>query len=327
MTLVFDGVRGLDLQCSFSGNVCSVSSLQVTSPNQNVITVNGQNESFYRTRSVKKLSIGDKNINFMPNGIEKFFPDLESIRICNSNLKSIDQADLKPFGKLRNLDVERNDLVFLDSELFEFNPEIETLDFYNNKLRYVGENIFKSLSKLNIADFNNNPCSSYRMNSKIQLAVLISELNSNCQVPKFYSDLKLKMEANLKIDDGLLNAATKNLYLTKKKLNSSEKLTINQTELEQIDLQCETVDSSEVCEAVNLKISFVGSAIGKVKSKNGSTMSGLMVKNLMISKQQTLFLPHNLVEHFPNLKTFVASSSGLFEIGTSTSRNSPHCWN
>lgn len=116
----------------------------------------------------------------MPKEIEKFFPDLEAIKIIMSNLKSIKKADLKPFSKLKELCLGKNDLETLDSDLFEFNRELRFVSFYQNKLKFIGEDILKPLKKLEDARFMYNCCISQEALKSSDIPELVDSLTKQC---------------------------------------------------------------------------------------------------------------------------------------------------
>lgn len=153
----------------------------ITSRNQIVTSINGQSSSFYQTKSVSFISFFDpQTVNFLPSGIEKFFPNIEGIEIHNASLKSIEQSDLKPFKNLKEMWLNSNELEELDSNLFEHNLELLYINFSKNKLTAVGEDIFKPVTKLTQAFFSNNVCINKDVGSQPQISELASEMRLNC---------------------------------------------------------------------------------------------------------------------------------------------------
>ncbi|KAG4067210.1 hypothetical protein HA402_000201 [Bradysia odoriphaga] len=65
---------------------------------------------------------------------------------------------------------------------------------------------------------------------------------------------------------------------------------------------------NELCVAVDFKVSFANSSIESNVYKTQT------IKSLNIYQQQTLFLPQNLDEHFPQLNELSVTESGLYEI-------------
>jgi Leucine-rich repeat (LRR) protein len=185
---------GIDMKCtirrmvitaySLSGNRSEVESLVITERNQIITSINGQTKSYYRSQNITGLWFEDQTMNFMPKGLEKFFPKIERISITRSKLKELTKEDLAPFPMLKNLWIRRNDLETLPSNLFEANPELNHVQFNNEKLKFVGENILSPLKKLKYADFSDNPCINMHAASKKEIPALIAELQDKCQQPQ-----------------------------------------------------------------------------------------------------------------------------------------------
>lgn len=105
-----------------------------------------------------RLSINNQICQYVPVDTDKFFPNLETLRIWSSGLTRIIQADLKGFKELRELLVPLNEIESLDSDLFLQNKKIARIDFSRNKLKNVGLAFFTSLKGLTYANFINNNC-------------------------------------------------------------------------------------------------------------------------------------------------------------------------
>lgn len=68
---------------------CSVMNLTVTTPNENVTAIIGVHTTGESNNDVKKLNINRQTCEFLPQGFEKFFPNLEGIRVAQSGLVSL----------------------------------------------------------------------------------------------------------------------------------------------------------------------------------------------------------------------------------------------
>lgn len=217
---------GINLPCSFSsaswtyvgsGRYCQVNSLQVTTPNQTITSVNGNSSGVFP--DVKSLNFESTTINYIPKEITKFFPNLERIRIYNSNLKSIEMADLNPFSKLKELELNHNQLELLPSDLFEFNQQLRYINFDYNSLKLVGENLLTSLQNLDKAKFQGCNCISDYENSKSSIPTMIANLRSQCSSPEKFKNIicskdiqqlcRLNFKKNFKITRRKFKAARK----------------------------------------------------------------------------------------------------------------------
>lgn len=337
-------VGAINLECEFSttswnvisGTKCFVKNLIVTSPGQQISSINGQSTSYYQSHEVKILDIFSQTVHYMPSGIEKFFPKIEGIQIRNSKLKVIEKSDLAPFVGLKELHLQGNDLETLKSNLFDDNLDLQVITLSSNKLKFIGENILSKLTKLYHANFNINTCISQYASTQAEIPQLIADLKVKCPPSvetKQVKDLKQQisdLEARNKVDateiialksklrscQGNFNAALKNLFLYQNQQN---------VEAQKIDLTCKIED--ENCEVDNLKIRFPKTSIHQVKGQDGKIISTDKLKKLTTIDQQTIFLPLNLGHHFPELTELSVIDSGLFEVNSQNFKGLNHLKN
>lgn len=158
-------LRSLNLQCRFpkyseistenlNGRLCQAEGLVNPSPNQTVVTLNGETNSVYDKVSI--LYIRDRIVKYMPIGMEKFFPHIKTILVFAVKLKAIVQSDLKPFAELETIYIWKNDVEILEDNVFEFNKDLQKVDMSFNKISELNQNIFKPLTKLVEVNFESN---------------------------------------------------------------------------------------------------------------------------------------------------------------------------
>lgn len=78
-------------------------------------------------------NIQEQTCEFLPRGFEKFFPNLEGLRVATCGLVSLAHWDLRVFPKLRNCEMFHNYLMMLESDFFKYNPQLEYLTFVLRK--------------------------------------------------------------------------------------------------------------------------------------------------------------------------------------------------
>lgn len=179
-------INGFDLECNFDigylSNImskqCSVKNLDITTPNQEVTSINGHSDNYYQ--NIKILKILSQTVHFLPNGIASLLTHVEAIEIFNSSLKSITRSDIEPFKSLKNLYIHSNDLETLDSDLFESNREMRNIHFNQNKLKFIGKDLLTPLEKLDRAFFKDNICLNKSAFGPIQLKNLKAEIAIKC---------------------------------------------------------------------------------------------------------------------------------------------------
>lgn len=173
---------------------------------------------------VEKLNIDSQTCEFLPIRFEKFFPNLQGLRVASSGLLSVRQSDLSVFPKLRNCDMFSNKLIVLEKDLFARNPLLEYLYFGFNKIEKVDPNILDSLDNLKKVVFQDNKCietnaygPEYIENVKLALKIYCDELSKEATV---LQDLIYEKERRNKIEDGDANEdSTESFYNERGSMN------------------------------------------------------------------------------------------------------------
>lgn len=148
----------------------------------NVERVSGSHESNKNNDDVKVLNIQAIKCAQIPSGFENSFKNLEGIFAFSSEKTILLGEDLRPFTKLKYLDISWNRIQNLPSDLFDSNPQLEWIDFSDNKLKLIGLNILNSLPKLHYANFATNICINELGRDKTDIERNIKRLlRSNCQ--------------------------------------------------------------------------------------------------------------------------------------------------
>lgn len=180
--------NGFNLECDFNaefwqympGESCTVRNLVIQQPHQSVTTVNNRPNSGVQTKKVKYLRINSQVVNYMPVGLEKFFPNILEVEVSKSSLKSIHKQDFAQFKNLRMIDLSRNDLQILESDLFSSNPNLHDLNVSRNSLEVVGDDLLKPLKNLFTIDFSDNPCISFKATGEVEIQELENRLKAKC---------------------------------------------------------------------------------------------------------------------------------------------------
>jgi len=164
------------------GNIytCTVMNLSVSAPNEKVTKILGIHIDGKNDVDVKKLNIDNQHCEYIPQGFQMFFPNLEGLRVVKSHLVSLTSFDLRPFPNLRSCDMFYNQLVTLDSDLFVNNQELEYLYFGDNQLKKIGYNILRPLKKLSKAIFQHNVCIHLNAENRGEVDALQTKINRVC---------------------------------------------------------------------------------------------------------------------------------------------------
>lgn len=183
-------ISSLRIDCEYFAikklvSICKVSDLAVSSTNETVTGVSGTLPGIVDYANITSLDIDSSpELEFLPSGIEKFFPNLEKIAIVETGLRAITSDDLKEFPKLKSLILRNNKLSEIDSNLFEFNQHVEHIDLSGNELKFIGTNVLKPLANLKKINISNNQCANETASDPSEIKKLKVRLNENCRHPQ-----------------------------------------------------------------------------------------------------------------------------------------------
>lgn len=161
-------------------DTCRAENIKIVTQNQRVTSINGQSSESFQSRNVHALQIFGRTVNYMPVGLEEFFPNLEVISIAEMKLKSIEKSDLYGFPFLKVLILRNGNLESLSNDLFSNNLELQFIVMDGNKIKSVGENTFAKLTKLEYLFFINNQCTSKWAFGTEKIQALLEELKQKC---------------------------------------------------------------------------------------------------------------------------------------------------
>lgn len=301
------------------------------------------------------LSIKGKKVYFVPKGIDKFFPDLQGLSIYRTMLKSVKQEDFKALKNLIELQIWDNDLQCIDGDSFVFNRKLQALFIGESRyLIFIGKNLLKPLTELRKVDFIGSLLESDAQN-RSEIEKLNSDLNSkyydvnknsfcaaiNAESMEIFDlqqkakDLYLeKLEQYYKYknriyDDterfnGIIDAVTKNLQIANSKIESCIKPDelIETREVGIKSIWCDWDSEVGSCD-VDIIVEFPNSILTDITQhllgeRNTEAVKSEDFRHITINEKQTLFLPINLGEKFPNLENLTVVDSGLFAIDSRT---------
>lgn len=122
--------------------------------------------------SITGLAIKFATITFIPTGFRRILPNLKGLMIYKCGLMSVSKSNLKQFGdSLKYLVLDRNEIMYIDADLFEFNPNLKEISFDENPIRRINPEFFtnlKRLKNLQLVEFHSCTCINHEFNYKRQ---------------------------------------------------------------------------------------------------------------------------------------------------------------
>lgn len=120
-----------------------------------------------------------RELSEIPEGIERFFPNLKGFDMFSSQLETISKKVLK-FPNLRALFLGGNNLVSLDGDLFAFTRRLQLIAIQANSLQHIGHNLLTNLNLLHRVNLLDNPCISQQAFNRPQVLQLMTQLPISC---------------------------------------------------------------------------------------------------------------------------------------------------
>ncbi|KAL7012802.1 hypothetical protein ACKWTF_015059 [Chironomus riparius] len=115
-------------------------------------------QKYFTNDDVLGFYAEDQVLHYFPKNLDKFFKNIELIRIMACGLKEVHQADFKPFRNLTLLQIRDNKIKIIEEGLFEFNQKLEVLVVYESHIIHIDPTVFDNLNNLKTFLFDNVPC-------------------------------------------------------------------------------------------------------------------------------------------------------------------------
>lgn len=155
------------------------------------------------------LRILDQPIDFIPERIENFFPNLHGLRVGNSSIRQLSKDDLKPFPELELLSFDKNKLEVLDGDLFDYTPSLKWIYFEDNNIVHIAPDLLASLKNLEFIDISGNICVDEIVQSHESINLLTLQLSVKC--PPTAKMIKDEVAREIKLEQNKIIAELKEL--------------------------------------------------------------------------------------------------------------------
>jgi hypothetical protein len=119
---------------------CVVKTPNITEPLTEVEGICGYHQDGKSNEDVKGLAFDSITVNFIPQSLGVFFPNLTHLDIDNCGLKSICREDLSQFPLLELLWITSNQLTTLPDDLFNDTKNLKSISFkpiIDNEFEYI----------------------------------------------------------------------------------------------------------------------------------------------------------------------------------------------
>lgn len=178
----FSSISALTFNCVYVYNANMYTcfpQISGISDSRSLINVTGLHVGGKNNTDVDAVYIDDySDLDFVPQGMTNFFPNLVAITITSSGVKTLNGDELHEYRHLREFALAHGPLESVPSNFFETTPDIRQISFLNNSIRYVGENSLNSKQNLHWINFELNICIGRASHRPFDQ--LIDDLRLNC---------------------------------------------------------------------------------------------------------------------------------------------------
>lgn len=101
---------------------------------------------------------GYTDLDFVPQGMIKFFPNLVAIGLIYSGIRKLNGDELHEYPRLKMTTLSHGQLERISGNLFQKTPEMVIIVFFNNSIIHVGDNLLNNLENLDFVNFLFNAC-------------------------------------------------------------------------------------------------------------------------------------------------------------------------
>lgn len=158
---------------------CSVKNLAITEPS--ILTgVSQTHLSGKSNKEVEVLQIKDQICDYLPEDIDKFFPNLKGFSILQTKLKTIKLENLAPFPNLFFVQFALSDIRSLEWDLFTKTPFIQYISLTESPIAHLGPGLFEPLNNLQEIHFTSCKCISKNVQIASQIEEMKRALEANC---------------------------------------------------------------------------------------------------------------------------------------------------
>lgn len=193
---VISSTYSIIFQCEYPnayyGNLGDIIHCNVTSysdEGNHVLTA--VNKSGWRESNLKvkvaKFNLFGKNLDYIPKGLEKFFPNMIAIGVFGGKISKLSGDELNAYENLVSFHLCNTLLEYVPGNLFSNNLRISYIFLNDNKIKYVGSSLLNGLNMLVRVGFARNICiDQSALFSNAEIVALKKNLLEKCAVNEGY---------------------------------------------------------------------------------------------------------------------------------------------
>lgn len=196
LIVLIEGAISITLNCEFiygsysyvdTYYTCVAKNLTIDSPDDREITeITGTYLSGKGFEDVEHFRVANQTIEYLPQNLSNFFPNIKAVYLWNTQLKEIHQDDFKPFGKkLEIILIYSNLIEYLEENVFAYNKNLRYVYLDSNRIKFIHENVFDNLKKLKTLWVHGNDCTigddvMYTDNNRDEVLRIVLKIREKC---------------------------------------------------------------------------------------------------------------------------------------------------
>lgn len=281
-TIIWKLSCAISLSCTFGmgtydliGSIyrCDASVLTDGVSNDNVTAVYGAHQTGKSHTNVLGLKIYNRNLQYVPINVEKFFPNIKVLYFESNSISHISNRHLIPFPNLEYLSLHTNRITSLDSNVLSGLNSLKYVTFSFNNIINIGHDFI--LPNAGRVFFNKNTCISTEATTAAQITALRFTILVSCPPTITQIENTLESRPNLltNVNDQVQNLFNRTHYIEESHAEMDNKVESLDTDLQQINLQLtnEITDLKQRNLQLETRVTFLEAVIeGKLGLKMGN---------------------------------------------------------
>lgn len=153
-------LQAIELKCKFShekdGYNCKAMDLKVKDGNVEITSISKTQNDVNKKPVDVFYVLENTEMEFLPKGIQEYFPKLKIYEVVSSSLQNIRKQDFQGLNALTALRLSHNKIQFVPEDVFTTLWNLESLDLKNNQIKAINEKTFTNLTNLKVIKLNYN---------------------------------------------------------------------------------------------------------------------------------------------------------------------------
>lgn len=180
---------------------CDVTSSSPTK-NDNILDIRRPHGTGYSDEDVLAFRIWGRDFPILFNGTGHFFPNVQTLQVCEANLKEVSKEIFEGFNNLTSLNLNNNVLKEIKIDTFDHIPNLTNIYLELNRIETLSADAFVKLKFLEHINLNSNKLThlldgTFR-NNELLNTVLLRNNHLSSMTPRIFNNVNVLKTVELR---------------------------------------------------------------------------------------------------------------------------------